>query len=237
MIASKFPSRWEGGLNLTFNLHPQVVPRHGGGQCLWQAAAILLTWHLLSWVVLSLLQLFMQASPETTVSLSVFLFQDACWHPQGDHLVLITEPLKGHKLPLSAMFCTSPKDLDKPTVGLHFLEMQTTESSCVPALAWCAPRLRTSGRASDDKMALVISTCRFPPHREIPLPSPTLGAVLWGRNQVRNRSLICTLLMKVWPESSPIWLYPWSFFWKGFISFWAREEKLAQEIFQFYWMS
>lgn len=104
---------------------------------------------------------------------SVFLFQVACWHPQKDHLVLITEPLKGHKLPLSAMFCTSPKDLEKPTVGLHFLEMQTIESSCVPALAWCAPRLRTSGRASDDKMALVISTCRFPPHREIPLPSPS----------------------------------------------------------------
>lgn len=141
MIASKFLNRWEGGLNLAFDLNSQVVSWHGGGKCLW---------HLLTWALLSLLQLI-QASPETTVSPSVFLFQDACWHPQGG------SPCPNHRAPERPQttsltkFCTSLKDLEKPTVGLRFLETQATESSCVLASAWCAPRLRTSGRASGDK--------------------------------------------------------------------------------------
>lgn len=174
MIESKFPSRWEGGLNLVLNLNLQVVSWPGGRECPWWAAAMLPHGNPAPADVsraLSFTALHVGDAWDYWVPIRFPMSRCMLTSSWGSPC-LITKPLTGHKLPLSAKFCTSP------TLGLKSLERQATEYSCV--LASCAPRLRTSARASSDKMALVISTCRFPPHWEIPLLFPTLGAVLWG---------------------------------------------------------
>lgn len=105
-------------------------------------------WHEQRCLLLSILQLLLRASPGTTVFPSVFSSQDARWHPQWDHLVLITKFLKGHRLPLSDKCCTSPEDLEKPTAGLHLLEMQATDYSYLLASSRCAQRLCWKGDLS-----------------------------------------------------------------------------------------
>ena len=163
-------------------------------------------WHEQRCLLLSILQLLLQASPGTTAFPSVFSSQDARWHPQWDHLVLITKFLKGHRLPLSAKCCTSPEDLEKPTAGLHWLEMQATEYSYLLASSRCAQRLCWKGDLSknfrwQDGIGVQLADSHLFWGSHYPL-SP-LELCSGGRNKIRRRP-ISALPMKIWPRSFPI---------------------------------
>lgn len=132
----------------------------------WRLSCFL-TWHLQRWAgcrVLFLLQLFIQAPPETSVfpSASCPRMHDDIL--SGDHLVLITKPLKVHRLPHSP---PSPKTWKGQlwsctSWGCRMLSIAASLPQ--PGLLWGHDGKVTSVRISGDKLVLVLSTSRSPTH-------------------------------------------------------------------------